>query len=53
VEDIKREFRNRITNLALENKALQDQIAKMQKDLKWAIDEIKELERDATEGEEE
>lgn len=51
VEDIKKEFSNSISSIVLENKALRERLAKVEEDLKWAIDEINQLEKEATEEE--
>jgi integrase len=44
IEGIRKEFSDSIANLVLENKALRDRLVKVEEDLKWAIDEIENLE---------
>lgn len=44
IEDICKGFSDSIANLVLENKTLRDRLVKVE-DLKWAKDEIKNLER--------
>ena len=46
IEGIRKEFSDSIANLVLENKALRDRLVKVEEDLKWAIDEIENLETD-------
>jgi septal ring factor EnvC (AmiA/AmiB activator) len=52
VEGIRKEFSDSIASLVMDNKALKEDLAKVKEDLKWAIDEINAMEKEATEDEE-
>jgi hypothetical protein len=41
---MRKKFSDSIANLVLENKALKDRLGKVEEGLKWAIDEIENLE---------
>ncbi|MGA2310380.1 MAG: hypothetical protein ABSG57_12650 [Candidatus Bathyarchaeia archaeon] len=46
IEGIRKEFSDSIANLVLEDKTLRERLVKVEEDLKWAIDEIENLETD-------
>jgi hypothetical protein len=46
IEGMRKEFSDSIANLVLENKALEDRLGKVEEGLKWAVDEIENLETD-------
>jgi len=51
VESIRKEFSDSIATLVIENKALRERLVKVEEDLKWAINEVNDLEEEATKEE--